>query len=318
LTISTIRRAGLACTTACAAALTVAAPASAAYEPRLTLAIDPPTYAAPLSVTLTVTQVASEEATQSVHVTLPEFGSAPGAPARPPCPGAPASSGNCPPESRIGSASITTGFGDFTGGVYFTGMEGESAKVLAILSNPQVPLVLDQRFTGSLTPVPGGRELAFDDLPGATATRLQVILAGDDRALVSAPRRCGTFDLGGRLTSHGGERLDRPARVSIGGCPGTPPAIFAAGLYPRQVRAGSATTLAFTLAEPAAVRVTARRIGTRAIRTLRRTRARPGRNRLSGLGRGLSVGRWVVSLRAADGDGAVVKTLALRVIARRR
>jgi hypothetical protein len=318
LTIPTIRRAGLACAMACAAALAAAAPARAAYAPRLTLTVDPPTFAAPVAVTLGIAQDASEEATSSVHVTLPGFGSATGAPSRPPCTGVAASSGTCPADSRIGTASMSTGFGEFTGGVYFTGMEGDSAKVLAIVSNSQLPLALDQRFTGALTPVPGGRELAFDDLPGATATRLQVILAGDDRALVSAPRRCGDFNLGGRLTSHGGERLDRPARVSIGGCPGTPPAIFAAGLYPRQVRAGSATTLAFTLAEPAAVRVTARRIGTRAIRTLRRTRARPGRNRLSGLGRGLSVGRWVVSLRAADGDGAVVKTLALRVIARRR
>jgi hypothetical protein len=318
LTIPIIRRAGLAWALACAAALVAAASAPAAYAPRLTLGIDPPTSTAPLSVTLEVTQAASEEATRSVHVTLPGFGSAPGAPSRPPCTGVPASSGTCPADSRIGTATITTGFGDYTGGVYFSGMNGESATVLAILSNPQVPLVLDQRFTGSLSPVPGGRELAFDGLPGATAARLQIVLAGDDRALVSAPRRCGAYDLVGHLTSHNDQRLDRPTRVSIGGCPGTPPAIFAASLNPRQVRLGATTTLAFTLAEPAAVRVTARRIGTRSVRTLRRMTARPGRNRVPGLGRGLPAGRWLVSVRAADSDGAVVRTLALRVLDRRR
>ncbi|MDX6672498.1 MAG: hypothetical protein QOI91_2861 [Solirubrobacteraceae bacterium] len=318
MTIPTIRRAGLACAMACAAALAAAAPARAAYAPRLTLTVDPPTFAAPVAVTLGIAQDASEEATSSVHVTLPGFGSATGAPSRPPCTGVAASSGTCPADSRIGTASMSTGFGEFTGGVYFTGMEGDSAKVLAIVSNSQLPLALDQRFTGALTPVPGGRELAFDGLPGATATRLQIALAGDDRALVTAPRRCGNFDLVGRLTSHAGGSLDRPTQVSIGGCPGTPPAIFAASLNPRQLRVGATTTLAFTVAETAAVRVTARRIGTRAVRTLRRMTARPGRNRVPGLARGLAAGRWVVSLRAADADGAVVRTLALRILDRRR
>jgi hypothetical protein len=144
------------------------------------------------------------------------------------------------------------------------------------------------------------------------------VLAGDDRALVTAPRRCGNFDLVGRLTSHAGGSLDRPTQVSIGGCPGTPPAIFAASLNPRQLRVGATTTLAFTVAETAAVRVTARRAGTRAVRTLRRMTARPGRNRVPGLARGLAAGRWVVTLRAADADGAVVRTLALRILDRRR
>lgn len=272
-----------------AVALLLASPASAAYDPRLALELEPPTARSPVALTLTVTQAASEEATRSLHLSLPGFASAPGAGARPPCTDVAATSGTCPAESRIGTASSSTSFGSFAGGVFFAGTEGDTVKVLVVLSNPQVPLVLDQRFGGALSSAAGGSELAFEELPGATATRLQIALDGGERALVSAPPRCGPYDLVGRLTSHRGDRAARSARVAVGGCPGDPPTIATPRLFPRAVREGAVSTLTFSLAEAAAVRVTARQVGTRRVRTL----------------------------RAADADGASARTLLLRVLRRR-
>jgi hypothetical protein len=65
------------------------------------------------------------------------------------------------------------------------------------------------------------------------------------------------------------------------------------------------------------VRVTVRRSGTRRVRTLRRLTGRAGRNKVSGLGRGLAAGRYLLTVRAATADGSAAKTLGLRVAARR-
>nr|MDQ4040814.1 hypothetical protein [Actinomycetota bacterium] len=47
-----------------------AAPAQAAYAPAVALDVQPPTAGAPVSLTLTVTQAVTEEATRSVRVAL--------------------------------------------------------------------------------------------------------------------------------------------------------------------------------------------------------------------------------------------------------
>jgi hypothetical protein len=289
--------------------LALAAPAWGSFAPRLEVGIDPPTAGGPVAVSLLLTQSADEEATRSLHVALPGFASRPATFAA--CTGVAATSGTCPDDSRVGSAASTTSFGSFAGGVFFAGMDGERARLLAVLSNPLVPLVFDQRFTGTLALAAAGRELAFDDLPGPTATRLRIVL---DRALLVAPSRCHAYDLTGRLTSHSGDRVERSTRVTIAGCPGDPPTILAPSLAPRAIGAGAASTLTFTLAEPASVRITARRTGSRGVRTLRRLAARPGRTRVGGLGRGLAPGRWLLTVRATDSDGASLRTLALRVV----
>jgi hypothetical protein len=302
---TTTRLTALAALAACA----LAAPAQAAYAPRVSVSVAPPTAGGPVALTLEIDQDATDEATRTVRVSLPGFGAAPGARARAACAGPAA----CQAESRIGSAASTTTFGSFSGGVYFAGADGERTNVVGILSNPAVPLLIDQRFTGTLSPVTGGRELGFDDLPGATATRLRIVLEGGERALVSAPSACRTYDLVTRLTSHGGQHVERTSAVAIGGCPGGPPALSAVALAPRSVPAGSPAALGLTLSEPAFVRVLARRTGTRSVRTLRRVNLRAGRTVLRGLAARLPPGLWVITVRATDADGTAVKTVLLRV-----
>ncbi len=263
-----------------------ATPARAAYAPIVALDVRPPTAGAPVSLGLAVTQVATEEATRSVRMTLPGFGAEPG---------------DRPAGSRIGAASSSTAFGTFSGGVFLT----EGDRFSTSLTNPLLPLVLDQRFTGAVVAVPGGRELRLDEIPGPTSSRLRVTLD----ALLAAPERCGAYEAVATLTGHGGERAERRIPIAIGGCTGAPPTLAGARIAGR--------TVFFTLAEPAAVRITARRAGTRRVRTLRRLAGRPGRNAVRAIGRGLAPGRWLVTVRASDADGATARTLLLRIAGRR-
>jgi hypothetical protein len=139
------------------------------------------------------------------------------------------------------------------------------------------------------------------------------VLDGAERALLSAPGTCGTYDLVARLTSHGGQRAEHTSPVTIGGCAGGPPALSGVALAPRSVRAGTPTALGLGLSEPAFVRVLARRAGTRGVRTLRRANLPAGRSVLRRLAAALPPGLWIITVRATDADGAAVKTVALRV-----
>ena len=177
--------------------------------------------------------------------------------------------------------------------------------------------MLDQKLDARLEAVPGGQQLVVDGMPGATATRFSLHLDVPGRSLVSAPGRCGNYELIGHFTSHAGGSEDAGSRVSIGGCPGARPSLSRAALRPRTVRRGRATTLSFWLSERASVRVTRRRLGTRRVRTVRRFSGRAGRNRVRGLSRRLAPGRYRFTIRASNRDGSATRGLTLRVSARR-
>jgi hypothetical protein len=312
------RRIAIAVSVAAAFSLLGVAGAQAAYAPRMTVTIDPPTAASGAALALDVTQEAGEEATRSLRLSLPGFAIGPGVLSWPSCDADAEAAKACPAASRIGSAATTTSFGDFSGDAFYGGLTGENPRILIFLRNALVPVVLDEDIVGRLEHIAGGQELVLEDLPGATATRFSLHLDARGRALVTVPGRCGNYDLVGRFTSQAGGHQETGSRVSIGGCPGSPPSITRAALTPRRVRQGKATALAFWLSEPASVRVTMRRSGTRRVRTLRRLTGKAGRNRLTRLGRGLAPGSYFFTVRAANANGAATRTLALRVAARRR
>ena len=314
----TTTRRSLAAVAGVALAASLAAPAHAAFAPRLSVTVDPPTSGSPAALGVEVTQSSGDEAIQSLRLTFPGFAVAPGVLSWPACSGDAETSGSCPAGSRMGSATSTTDFGDFTGDVFYGGLTGENPRVLVFLKNALVPLVADQKLVGRLEPVPGGQELVFDDMPGATATRFVVRLDAANRALVSAPTRCGGYDLLGRFTSHGGGHWQATSRVAIGGCPGAKPAISRASLLPRTLHPGHSATLGFYLSESAVVRVLMRRAGTTRVRTVRRLSGRAGLNRVSGLARGLASGRYLFTVKAANAQGTSSRVLSLVVVARGR
>ena len=294
-----------------------AAGAQAAYAPRLGVTIDPPTAGAPVALGIDVTQESGEEATEALRLALPGFTVAPGVAAWPACDASATSASACPAASRMGSVATTTGFGDYAGDVFYGGLSGESPRVLFFLKNTLVPLVLDSKVEGRLETVPGGQELVLENLPDATATHLAIHLDVKGRALLAAPTRCANYDLLGRFTSAAGGHEEAGARVSIGGCPGSKPTLSQAAFSRRTLHGGTASaTLSFWLSEPAGVRLTMRKSGTRRVRTLRRLTGKPGRNRLTGLGRGLAPGSYLFTLRAANANGSASRTLGLRVAAR--
>jgi hypothetical protein len=214
-------------------ALGAAGPAQAAFAPKLSATMEPALAGTPTGLSLEITQASEEEATRSLNLALPGYGGGPGVLPWTACTGAAESSGSCPEASRIGTASSTTSFGDFTGGV---GERHESSSRLTV--------------SGCVVPT-----------PWATLGRL--------------------------------------------------------ALTPRTIRRGRATALAFTLSSAAPVRVTARRLGTRRVRTLRRLSGRAGRNRIAGLGRGLAPSRYLLAVSAAFAGRAITRTAVLRVLAPR-
>src|SRR3954470_13833719 len=85
------------------ATLLFAAPASAAYAPKLQLTIDPPTAAKAAAVTSVITQAAGETASKQVKVVFPKgfeanFGSKAAI-----CKPEQEQALNCPPDSQIGT-----------------------------------------------------------------------------------------------------------------------------------------------------------------------------------------------------------------------
>ena len=60
-----------------------------------------------------------------------------------------------------------------------------------------------------------------------------------------------------------------------------------------------------------------RRAGKRSVRTLRRMTGHAGLNRVAGLGRTLAAGRYVFTIKAANGVGTATRVLSLHVTARR-
>ena len=315
--MNTPSRRGLAAVAGVVAAAALAAPAQAAFSPRLTVGVNPPAPGQAAALSMEIDQDSNDESIRSLRLALPGFAVGPGVLSWPACSGDAESNGTCPDSSRIGSASSTTGFGDFSGNVFYGGLSGEQPRVVVFLRNSLVPLVADQKLVGRLEPVPGGQELVFDDMPGATATRFVLRLDVSDRRLVATPSRCGGYDLLGRFTSAAGDHGQATSRVIIGGCPGAKLAISGASLLPRTLRPGRAATLAFSLSQQGFVRVLQRRAGTRRVRTVRRFTGQAGTNRVTGLARGLAAGRWVYTLKASSGQTTVTRVFSLVVAARR-
>src|SRR3954471_1508856 len=109
------------------AALALAAPAQAAFAPKLQLSLDPTTPAAVPQSTSVITQAAGETASKTVIVTFPKgfepnFG---GTAAKCPPDQENADPPHCPPESQLGTAEATASVlglpQQLAGNVYFGG-----------------------------------------------------------------------------------------------------------------------------------------------------------------------------------------------------
>jgi hypothetical protein len=297
-----VRRPALALALAVLAVLVAPGSAGAAYAPRLSVAVDPPTAGARIALTTTVTQALGEEASRSVRVRFPvgfvfNLAALQGVTA---CTAEQYEAGACPESSRLGRASAQTPLGTFSGGVFM----GAFPRFYAFLSNGVG--LFDQRLEGvAVVREDGGLDVSFDDLPSFPTTRFQMALDGPPRSVLNAPSTCGDFEFVGEFASQGGDRVRSASTVAVTGCAGPGFRLASMRVSPRRVRRPRTVAVAFALSAPAAVEVTVRRAGRRRVLQRRRLSAGAGGNTVRRLGRRLAPGLYVVTVRARTADGRV-------------
>ncbi|MDX6671237.1 MAG: hypothetical protein QOI91_1600 [Solirubrobacteraceae bacterium] len=299
---------------AAAAALTVlAAPAGAAYAPRLEARMDPATPASPSALTIAVRQQPGETATRTEVVRYPpSFRFNPGFSLTGCTPQQEADSA-CPDSSRVGQATADTELGAFSGPVFLT----RDFRFVIFLRG--FGGLVQQKIEGVVRVGPDGWvETVLDGLPPVRATFSQVRLEPGARSLILTPDACGSYAVQARFTSHQEESVVAPASVQIAGCESRP-AIVA--LTARGVR--GRLDVSWLLAESGGRTEIAvdRRVSLSPWVRWQRVRsasagARQGRNRavLAGpRGRRLAPGRYRVTLTSVGPRGGLGDTRRIEV-----
>jgi hypothetical protein len=294
---------------AVAAAVALPGSAEAAYAPHLAVTVSPTAAGSHVALTATLTQASGEDANRSVRFHVPGGFTLDGAVlgSIPACP----DPSGCPASSRLGTATADTPLGTFTGGIFL----GTSQRFFVELDGPIPPL--NQHFVGTTSTRPdGGIDASFDELPSFPTTRLQFALDGSPRSFLVAPPNCGDYEFSANFVSQSGAQSVDASLVTVAGnCSSVAAfAMSSVAVSPRSFRRGRSTAVRFTLSAPAQVEVTIRKVGTRRILQRRTRSVAAGLTRLTGLGRGLKPGRYVIRVRALSADGRVaVRNFVVRV-----
>jgi hypothetical protein len=296
------------------AALTLAllpASASAAYAPKLQVAVDPATPSAAARISTTITQAGTETANSKVVVSIPKgFGAPTDSIARlPACTTSQVNARACPESTRIGTANATAAVlgllpVGLSGTVNWGGPTGDGRFVILVfLDNASVNQHLTLRGVISIN-AQGGFDTTFEGLPNQTTTRFTLVFDGGTKAVVVNPATCGTFTFAAAFTSQSGEQASATAPVAITGCPDPPVALSRVRLTTRYV--------SFRLGAAAKVRVLVKGPGRR-IQLDRRVDAGGGTTKVR-LRRRLGRGSYRVAVTAtAPGATSVTKKARLTV-----
>jgi hypothetical protein len=179
--------------------------------------VDPPAPGAAAALTATITQAPGEAASQSERFRFPpQFGFNPGLRVTR-CAAADERAGECPEDSRIGTATAQTMLGDFAGPVHLT----TDFRLITFLRG--FGGLVQQEVSGYLLLLPDGSvESVLEDLPDVPATLARVAFDGGPRSLLLTPRACGGYVIGAQFTSHDGDRVERKVPVQIAGCDSAP------------------------------------------------------------------------------------------------
>ena len=303
----------------------LAAPASAAYAPKLDVKVDPATPGQAISIVSTITQANGETPNKTVKVAFPT-GFTANQPKVGICTQAQQDARACPDDARIGDAkAVASVLGlpvDLSGPVYYGGPQPDNTiKIIVFLDNAM--LNQHQTILGfiSLRQSDAGFDTLFDNLPNTLTTSFRLTFNGGDVALTRSPVTCGTAPFVGEFTSQNGEHAASNSEVTISGCTPTPPRIGAIGFTPERVRPGRATTIDFTLSEPAALVVDVKNPKRKRVRRLTVSGQR-GTNELRvKLPRHAKPGRYRAIVTATGSDGLTATrsdTFTVRKAARKR
>jgi uncharacterized protein (DUF2141 family) len=277
------------------AALLLAAPAQAAYAPKVQVTLDTTMPEATPAVTSVITQQPGETASKTVVVTFPK-GFEPNLAAKATkCTPEQENAKACPPESRIGDAEATASVAgvpqQLTGGVFFGGPNARSQfRIIVQLHND---LLGDTKVIGTAELAPGGGvRTIFDNLPDVLTTSFKLALAGGEKSLLKNPLLCQDYDITGSFTSQKGETANSSQKVTIAGCKPAPLALNDLVLTARKVT--------FDITVPARLTVTVKRNKKR-VASGTFTLAKAGTAKVT-FPR-LKPGRYVVAVTAKTDDG---------------
>jgi hypothetical protein len=194
------------------------------FEPSAAVALETPARAAPSGYTVTLSLPADQAHVRRAEVVLPEGttlspGVANGLEA---CTDAQFTQGACPAASQIGTVSFATPLiGTLGGTVAFGEPRGGAYRLLVEVDERGVRL--DLAGTVTLDPRTGRITTVFDELPQVPFTSFALAFQGGDRAVLSNPAACGTYQLATRLTPwSGGADATPAASFDIGGECATP------------------------------------------------------------------------------------------------
>jgi hypothetical protein len=291
------------------AGLALAAPASAAYAPKLQITLDPATAATPPAITSVVSQQSGETASKTVRVSFPNgFSPQLGAKVTS-CQQADEDRQACPPETQLGTAHADAIFlglpATFDGPVHLAGI-GRSRYRLVIFLHSET--FGDQKIVGeaALRPDGGGYDTTFDNLPDVLVTSFRLSLAGGEKALLQNPSECGSYLFKAAFTSQSGEQAADQVPVDITGCaPKAPPRLTVGTV--RLARDGS---VRFRLSSAARGTVTIKRAGRRVV--AKAFTGRAGANRVRT--RRLRAGRYTVAIAATGAEGQTTRVRLTRTI----
>ena len=202
---------------AAALCLLVAAPASAAFAPDLSLSLDPPTASSQPALTATYTQPAVESPVQRFTLNLGAGFDLAGAPAAQACSDEALKASSCPASSVIGTVEAQIGPAGFSGVIHKLTANRFAASVIGLGGSVQQEIAgsIEKRSDGSV-------DLRLDQLPALPLTSLTFRFEGGGLSLVRTPSSCGTYAIDGKFTSRARElALDRTS-VAITGCSGVP------------------------------------------------------------------------------------------------
>ncbi len=282
--------------------------AHAAYAPKIAVTINPTNKPDSfVALTSVVSQASDEEPTKSARVHFPpgvsisidQLGRTES------CSPAQRDAETCPAGSRLGTATADTDVGTLTGGVFL----GQASTIYIFLKNPTLallgkepkPITAHTEFRPD-----GGTDTVLDDLPtDITATRFELALDGPPRSIIKSPEICGPYTFSGDFVSKSGVKASSSTSVTFTNCPPAAPALSKVKLSRRSVRVGSNVAISYVLSRAAQVEVTVRRSGKRKILSRHRFADGDGASRVRVITRRLTVGNYIVAVKAtADGKSA--------------
>ena len=189
------------------------------YAPTFTASVSTDAPGAAPEITTVITQKPDEATTKKTVVTLPKGTGLNLNNKLKPCPADALARKDCPESSRVATAEAESRLlpiGEtLKGNVYLTGQKGSKLTMSLLLKG-----FVDLRIDGTSGVENDTINLAFDNQPAMPTSKLTFKFAGDDKSLITNPRKCGSITTTANFTSHSGKSHVVSVPMQVKGCSG--------------------------------------------------------------------------------------------------